>query len=77
MPNKAYDIMKFISLIIAPVATFTAALMQIWGIPYGAEITATIAAADILMGAIVTAAKAIWDKEQKEAEETAGGDDNG
>ena len=73
MPNKAYDIMKFIALIIAPVATFTAALAQIWNIPYGVQITATIAAADVLMGAIVTVAKAIWDKDQKKEEEKING----
>lgn len=72
MPNKAYDTMKFISLIIAPVATFMAALTQIWGIPYGAEITATIAAADVLMGAIVTIAKSIYDKEQHQEEKSDG-----
>lgn len=64
MSNKTYDIIKFISLIIAPVATFMAALAQIWNIPYGAEITATLAAFDIFVGAIVTIAKSIWDKEQ-------------
>ena len=63
MSNKAYDTMKLISLIIAPIATFTAALSQIWNIPYGAQITATIAAADVLMGAIVTIAKKSYDKE--------------
>lgn len=72
MPNKAYDIIKFISLIIVPVATFTAAIIQIWGIPYGAQITATIAAADVLLGAIVTAAKAIYDKEQHQEENSNG-----
>ena len=76
MPNKAYDIMKFIALIIAPIATFTATIAQIFNIPYGVQIAAAIAAADVLMGAIVTAAKAIWDKEQqcepKEEDKTNG-----
>jgi len=70
MSNKAYDILKLISLIIAPIATFTAALSQIWNIPYGAQITATIAAADVLMGAIVTIAKKIYDKENALPEKT-------
>ena len=69
MPDKAYDIMKFVSLIIAPVATFTAAIAQIWSIPYGAQITATIAAADVLMGAIVTIAKSMYDKQQQQKEQ--------
>lgn len=78
MSNKTYDIIKFISLIIAPIATLTAALAQIWNIPYGAQITATIAAFDVFAGAIVTIAKNIYDKEQQaigdgSGEETADG----
>jgi len=64
MPNKVYDTMKFISLLIAPVCTFIAAIVNIWDIPYGTQIVATIAAADALMGAIVVIAKKIYDKEQ-------------
>jgi hypothetical protein len=76
MSNKAYDTMKLISLIIAPIATFTAALSQIWNIPYGAQITATIAAADVLMGAIVTIAKRNYDKEQITAPEEKNEEEN-
>ena len=65
MSNKCYDTMKLISLLIAPVCTFIAAIVNIWEIPFGTQIVATIAAADALMGAIVIIAKKIYDKEQK------------
>ena len=67
--DKIYDVIKFISLCIAPICTFFAALVSIWGIPYGNEIVATIAALDVLCGAIVTIMKAIYDKEQKALQE--------
>lgn len=62
MTNKTYDIIKTVALIAAPVLTFAAALVSIWNIPHGAELTATLAALDTLLGAIVIAAKRIYDK---------------
>ena len=67
MSNKTYDTLKFIALLIAPVVTFAANLVDIWGIPHGNEIVATFAAIDVLVGAVVTIAKARYDK-KKEAE---------
>lgn len=74
MPNKVYDTMKLISLLIAPLCTFIAAIVNIWEIPFGTQIVATIAASDALMGAIVVIAKKIYDKEQSgEKEEESNG----
>lgn len=61
MSNKAYDILKLISLLIAPIVVFITALVQIWGIPYGAQIVATLGAIDVLLGAIVVIAKKKFD----------------
>lgn len=61
MSNKTYDIIKNIALILTPVLAFLASLVSIWGIPYGAEITATLTALDTLAGAIVIVAKKIYD----------------
>ena len=54
MSNKAYDVIKMISLIGAPAITLIAAIISIWNIPYGAQITATLAAVDTFLGALVT-----------------------
>lgn len=67
LSNKAYDTLKFIALLIAPLVTFAASIVDIWGIPHGNEIVATLAAVDVLVGALVAIAKAVYDK-QKEAE---------
>ena len=63
MTNKQYDTLKTISLLIAPIVVFLTALVDIWGIPYGSQIVATLAAVDVLLGAIVTIARQQYFKE--------------
>ena len=62
LSNKTYDTIKFIALLIAPIATFVAALVDIWGIPYGSQIVATISALDVFVGALVVILKTIYEK---------------
>ena len=61
--NKTYDTLAIIAKIVAPVCTFIAALLAIWHIPYAAPITASLAAFDTCIGAIVTILKNSYDKE--------------
>lgn len=68
MSNKAYDIIKAVALIMAPVLVFISALCSIWNVPYCEQITATLAALDTLLGAIVVVAKKLWESKQKELE---------
>lgn len=65
MSNKTYDTLKTIALVATPVLAFTAAVVSIWDIPYGAELTATLTAIDTLVGAIVVALKINYDKKDK------------
>ena len=60
--NNTYDTIKIIALLIAPIATFVAALVDIWGIPYGSQIVATISALDVFVGALVVILKTIYEK---------------
>lgn len=48
--NKQYDILKKVAIIILPLAEFISALATIWGIPYGAEIVATLTALHAFLG---------------------------
>ena len=64
LSNKAYDTLKLIALLIAPIVTFVGSLVSIWGISHGEQIVATLAAIDVLVGAVVAIAKAIYDKQQ-------------
>lgn len=65
LSNKTYDTIKFIALLIAPIATFVAALVDIWGIPFGSQIVATISALDVFVGALVVILKTIYDKSKE------------
>ena len=67
--NKVYDIIKLVALIGAPVIVFLSALCNIWNIPHAAELTATLAAIDTLIGAIVTALKADYDRQNTPPED--------
>lgn len=52
--NKTYDIMKWVALIVLPaLAVLYTTLAQIWGLPYGAEVSETIMAIDLFMGALL------------------------
>ena len=51
MSNKAYDILKKVSLMAVPPVTLVTALSEIWGFDYGTEICATISALGIFLGA--------------------------
>ncbi len=66
MPNKLYDILKFIAQIVLPaLATLIFALTQIWGLPYGAEIAGTITAVNTFLGAILKISSVKYYKEVK------------
>ena len=70
MSNKAYDTLKLIALILAPVLAFAASLVNIWGIEHGEQIVATLTALDTLIGAIVVAASKMYHGDKQLEEET-------
>lgn len=54
LSNKAYDVLKYIALILLPaLGTLYFALAKIWGFPYAAEIVGTISAVDAFLGALL------------------------
>lgn len=54
LSNKAYDILKFIALIILPaIATLVGTLGNIWNWPYIEQIVPSITAIDVFLGAIL------------------------
>ena len=54
MPNKVYDILKWIALIVLPaLGTLYFALAGIWKLPYGEEVVGTITAIDTFLGALL------------------------
>ena len=69
MKNTTYDFLKALGLVAVPIITFLVAIVNIWNIPYGDQIVATLAAVDVLIGAIVSVAKNIYDREHKGIED--------
>ncbi len=54
LPNKVYDILKWIALIFLPaVAVLYGALAPVWGWAYPDEIVYTITAVDTFLGALL------------------------
>lgn len=66
MNNKVYDVLKFIALVVLPaLATLIIGVFEIWGLPYGAQIGATITAVATFLGAILSVSSAKYHAENK------------
>ena len=64
MNDKTYDILKRVALIIIPaLATFVNAAGMVWGLPYTNEITATITAFGVFLGAAIGVSSANYTPE--------------
>ena len=54
IPNKIFDILKWVAMLFLPaLAILIRTIFQIWGLPYGDEISATIVAINAFLGAIL------------------------
>ena len=54
LPDRVYDILKWICLILMPAsAALYVVLAKTWGLPYEAEIPATINAVAVFIGALI------------------------
>ena len=70
MSNKVFDILAYIQRIVLPaLATLWASLGKIWGWPLVTEITATICAVDLFMGALLKISTNQYNKEQQPPDE--------
>lgn len=67
LTNKAYDMLKYIALILLPaLGTLYFALAKIWGFPYAAEIVGTISAIDAFLGALLKISTDNYNKENSQ-----------
>ncbi|MBW3077677.1 phage holin [Bifidobacterium simiiventris] len=56
IPNRAYDILKWVALIVLPaLAVFTQVVAPAWNLPYADQIVTTLNALGVLVGAIIGA----------------------
>ena len=66
MSNSTYDRLKVVALILTPVLAFLASLVNIWGLPYGEQIVATLTAIATLIGAVVVVANKAYKPPEEE-----------
>lgn len=67
MSNKVYDILKFIAQIVLPaLATLYLTVANIWGLPYGEEISTTVMAVDTFLGAVLMISSSNYNKSKEE-----------
>lgn len=65
LSNKAYDILKWIVMIVIPALTTAyVGLSEIWGFPYAAEIAKTSAVVCTLLGALLGISTAQYNKDK-------------
>lgn len=61
--NKTYDILKWVTMIVLPaISALYFGLSQIWGFPYGEEVTGTIALIVTFCGALLGVSTANYNK---------------
>lgn len=70
LQDKTYDILKLIAMIIMPLADLVAALANIWGLPYGSQIVATLVAVHAFLSAFVKVSSDKYRDEQVKANVT-------
>ena len=69
LSDKVYTTLKWICLIALPaLAVLYFTLAKIWGLPYGAEITATINAIALFIGTLIGVSQLSINKEESENE---------
>lgn len=73
MPNKVYDILKWIAQILLPaIGTLYFALANIWNLPYPQEVVGTITAVDAFLGVVLGVSTAQYNKENQNLDLTTG-----
>lgn len=63
MSNKVYNVLKWVAMIALPaLATLYLGLSQIWGLPYGEEVSATITLIDTFLGTVLMISTSQYNK---------------
>lgn len=66
MNNRVYDILKWVAMIVLPaLATLYLGLSNVWGLPYGEEISTTITLLNTFLGAVLMISTNQYNKNSK------------
>lgn len=64
LPNKLFDVLKWVAILFLPaLAVLIRSVFAIWSIPYGEEISSTIVALQVFLGAILGVSTLNYNKE--------------
>ena len=67
IPNRVYDILKWVAILFLPaLAILIRTVFAIWHIPYGEQISATIVALQVFLGAILGVSSINYNKEMQD-----------
>ena len=70
LPNKVYDVLKWITMIVLPaLATAYVGMASIWGWPYADQVAKTTAVVCTLLGALLGISTAQYNKTEPPDEE--------
>lgn len=69
MSNKVYDILRIVQIIVPAIGAFYFAVANIWGLPYGEQVTATCAALVTLLGVCLKISSVRYARGLEESEE--------
>lgn len=69
MSNKTYDILRIVQIIVPAIGAFYFAVANIWGLPYGEQVTATCAALVTLLGVCLKISSVRYARGLEESEE--------
>lgn len=65
LSNKAYDILKWVCIIVLPaIATLYMGLAKIWDLPYETEVPQTITVVDAFLGALLGVSTINYNKDE-------------
>lgn len=64
--NKIYDVLKWVAIIAMPaLGLLYTSLAQAWGLPYSSEISTTVDAIGVFLGALLGVSTVKYNKEDK------------
>ena len=64
LPDKVYDVLKVIALVIVPLTVLVSSLGDIWGLPYREQIVKTLAAIDLFIGSLLEVSSINYNKKK-------------
>ena len=63
--NRTFDALKWVAIVVLPaLVLFIAKLFPVWNIPYGDQIADTLAAIQLLLGALLGVSTVQYDRQQ-------------